>query len=114
MKLYHNYYIDIYQEPEPQGKALLDAKKLICGDEWNVKQLTHKTSKKWKEFLKMLDLIDKNGNQKVNVNYLLDFAGYKEAEQNYYIIKYRVNYIIYDIILSVHLWICTKAFYNTL
>ena len=57
-----------------QGKALLAAKKIICGDEWN-KPLTHQTSKKWKDFLQVL----KTSSQQAS--YLLDFAGYKEVEE---------------------------------
>jgi len=66
-----------------QGKALLDAKRLICGDEWNAVSLTNENSSKWKEFLKYLDLIQPSGKPKVNVSYLLDFAGYKEIEENF-------------------------------
>ena len=59
-----------------QGSALLKAKKLICGDEWNAKGLTHETSEKWKNFLQSI-------NCKLDNAYkLLDFAGYKEAEAN--------------------------------
>ncbi len=60
------------------GDALLKAKKLICGDEWNAKSLSHSKSSKWKDFLNTLNLVNKNGEVKVNVRYLLDFAGYKE------------------------------------
>ncbi len=63
-----------------QGSALLKAKKLICGDEWNAPKLTNNISKKWKGFLETLNLLDKKGSQKMNVSYLLDFAGYKEVE----------------------------------
>ena len=59
-----------------QGSALLKAKKLICGDEWNNKQLSHLKSEKWKEFLQTLGCPYRNS------QYLLDFAGYKEAEDN--------------------------------
>jgi len=51
---------------------------LICGDEWNAKKLSNNISKKWLSFLETIDLVDKVGSQKMNVNYLLDFAGYKE------------------------------------
>ncbi len=61
-----------------QGKALLQAKKNLCGKEWNAVSLTHAKSLKWKEFLNILNLIDKQGKVKVNVRFLLDFAGYKE------------------------------------
>jgi len=62
-----------------QGFALLKAKKIICDDEWDAAQLTHKTSKKWKDFLHVLNLIGKDGAVSKNVLYLLDFAGYKES-----------------------------------
>lgn len=63
-----------------QGDALLKAKKLICGDEkdkngvpmWCRPKLPNAISQKWKDFWSML------GTTKSNVNYLLDFAGYKE------------------------------------
>ena len=58
-----------------QCKALLEAKKLICGDEWNKKGST--SSPKFLLFLGKLDLIKPDGRPKANVNYLLDFAGYK-------------------------------------
>ena len=47
-----------------QGKALLNAKKIICGDEWDAPQLTHKSSQKWLSFLELLNLVDKKGSQK--------------------------------------------------
>lgn len=55
---------------------------MICGkDEWNKAKLSNRYSLKWREFLKNLDLLQKNGDAKVNVRFLLDFAGYKEAEE---------------------------------
>ncbi len=54
-----------------QGKALLTAKKLICGDEWDAKRLSSSLKKKWEEFFLSL------GASERNVAYLLDFAGYK-------------------------------------
>ena len=39
--------------------ALLKAKKLICGDEWN--SYGSNEFLKWKEFLKMLELLGKDG-----------------------------------------------------
>ena len=67
-----------------QGKSLLKAKKLICGDEWNkeIKTMSNSLGEKWKSFLHELNLIDKNGIIVRNVRFLLDFAGYKEAESN--------------------------------
>ena len=65
-----------------QGKALLNAKKLICGDEWNAKRLTKSREKSWNIFLQAIDSVEADGKPKRNVKYLLDFAGYKEAEQN--------------------------------
>ncbi len=56
-----------------QGDALLKAKKLICGDEWNANKMTNKVSSKWKDFLMNINC------KQVNASYLLDFAGYKEA-----------------------------------
>jgi len=64
-----------------QGKALLAAKKIICGDEWNAKILPQTSAAKWKLFLQSISCIDKNGEPKRNVSYLLDFAGYKEQEE---------------------------------
>ncbi len=64
-----------------QGQALLVAKKIVCGDEWNSAKLTSTVSQKWLSFLKTVDLIDKRGFAKMNVSYLLDFAGYKEVEE---------------------------------
>ncbi len=57
------------------------AKKLICGDEWNTKILPQASAAKWKLFLQSISCIDKNGEPKRNVSYLLDFAGYKEQEE---------------------------------
>lgn len=59
-----------------QGKALLEAKKLICGNEWN--KPLHKTnpkSKNWSNFLLEVKC------SKQQASYLLDFAGYKEVEE---------------------------------
>ncbi len=58
-----------------QGDALLKAKKLICGDEWNRPKLTDKLSAKWKAFLLNIDCKIRNA------DILLDFAGYKEQEE---------------------------------
>ena len=55
-----------------KGKALLYAKREICGEEWNAPKLSNAVSQKWKDFWSMLNIT------KSNVNYLLDFAGYKE------------------------------------
>jgi len=56
-----------------QGMALLEAKKLICGDEWDAKKPTKAIGEKWVKFYSML------GAKKENVNKLLDFAGYREG-----------------------------------
>jgi len=64
-----------------QGRALLEAKKMICGDEWNAKKMSKYGEKKWSIFLQSIDLLEKSGKPKRNVNYLLDFAGYKEVEE---------------------------------
>ena len=64
-----------------QGSALLKAKKIICGDEWNSRKLSNIISKKWLSFCETLGQIDRSGNQTRNISYLLDFAGYKEAEE---------------------------------
>ncbi len=58
-----------------QGRALLNAKKIICGDEWSNRNLTYRVSEKWKQFYLSL------GAKLSNVNKLLDFAGYKEQEE---------------------------------
>lgn len=56
-----------------QGKALLEAKKLICGDEWNkAGNLSGSLSKTWQIFLQSVSC------SKQQASYLLDFAGYKE------------------------------------
>lgn len=67
-----------------QGDALLKAKKLICGDEWNLDmpQIGRSLRSKWSDFLSVIGLLTiggtRDGMPKTNVKYLLDFAGYKE------------------------------------
>jgi len=67
MTVLYNYNADGLQ-----GNALLTAKKLLCGDEWDSKKPTKVIGKKWSDFLSVINC------QKANANYLLDFAGYKE------------------------------------
>ncbi len=55
-----------------QGKALLNAKKLICDDEWNAKRLTKPYAKKWQDFCITINCSHQQA------SYLLDFAGYQE------------------------------------
>ncbi len=63
-----------------QGAVLLAAKKYYCGSEWNAKSLSDKVRPKWKTFLVQLELWrEEYDKPKANVNYLLDFVGYKEA-----------------------------------
>ena len=59
-----------------QGSALLKAKKLICGDEWNASRLSASYTKKWQDFCIVINCSQQQA------SYLLDFAGYKEAEAN--------------------------------
>ncbi len=66
-----------------QGKALLEAKKIICGEEKY--QISDKLAKKekfwhvWKTFLNSLNLYDNKLNKTSTTTVrLLDFAGYKE------------------------------------
>jgi len=59
-----------------QGQALLVAKKLICGDEWNKRNMSGNPRKKWADFLITIQCSSQQS------GLLLDFAGYKEAEQN--------------------------------
>ena len=62
-----------------QGKALLQAKKNLCGEDWNLRQLSKGSREKWSSFLREIDCWnEKVGSQNRNVSYLLDFAGYKE------------------------------------
>ena len=67
-----------------QGKALLEAKKLICNIEWDTPlgKMSKHFSTKWLNFLSTINLtfIDKGKylREKTNVRELLDFAGYKE------------------------------------
>ena len=59
---------------EYQGKALLEAKRIMFPDKWNDKSLNNEDSRKWVEFCDNLKA------SKQQVQKLLDFAGYKEAE----------------------------------
>ena len=59
-----------------QGKSLLKARKILLGDEWNRKQQTHENSQKLKSFFVSINCSQQQA------SYLLDFAGYKEAEAN--------------------------------
>ncbi len=47
-------------------------KKRICGNEWDAERMTKVYRKKWVDFFGKLDITERN------VQYLLDFAGYKE------------------------------------
>ena len=65
-----------------QGKALLVAKKDICGDEWNAAKITNIAAKnKWFAFLLSLGLSDprREYSEGRTARRLLEFAGYKEA-----------------------------------
>lgn len=68
-----------------QGKALLNAKKIICGDEWNATRLTKNIVLKWNTFLGQINLLrttgERIGSATDTVHKLLDFAGYKEKEE---------------------------------
>lgn len=66
-----------------QGDALLKAKKLICGDEWDKTNtgISKPVFSQWLDFLKNLNLtyiVNNTVQPKVAVRNLLDFAGYKE------------------------------------
>lgn len=68
-----------------QGRALLSAKKIICGDYWdkdpskikkeNGRAEASNRYKNYQDFLKRIKCTNANS------SYLLDFAGYKEAEE---------------------------------
>lgn len=67
-----------------QGKALLEAKKMKCEDEWDKPRgnMSDSARSKWDFFLETLNLLSKRKDgrieEKTTVRELLEFAGYKE------------------------------------